>query len=70
SAGRLDIAFMPSGTDGYDDLIRSAVTFDVFGTRLHAASLEDIIRSKEAAARPQDLQDVILLRQMLRNRER
>ncbi len=66
SAGRLDVAFTPSGTKGYDDLARNARTFDVFGTTLAAASLEDIIRSKEAAARPQDLQDVVILREMLR----
>lgn len=70
SAGRLDIAFTPSGTGGYEDLIQNAVAFDVFGTRLDAASLEDIIRSKQAAARPQDLQDVIVLRQMLRQQKR
>jgi hypothetical protein len=66
SAGRLDVAFIPSGTEGYDDLIRSAVSFDVFGVRLDAASLEDIIRSKEAADRPQDRQDVQIIREMLR----
>ena len=66
SAGRLDVAFSPSGTGGYDDLIRSAVSFDVFGVRLHAASLEDIVRSKEAADRPQDRQDVQIIREMLR----
>lgn len=65
AAGRLDVAFTPSGTAGYDDLIRTAVSFEVFGVRLDAASLADIIRSKEAAGRPQDLQDVIILRQML-----
>ena len=67
-AGRLDIAFRPSGTDGYDDLARNAVTFEVFDTTLQAASLEDIIRSKEAAGRPQDRQDVVVLKEMLRNR--
>lgn len=66
SAGRLDVAFSPSGTDGYDDLIRHAVPFDVFGVRLEAASLEDIVRSKLAADRPQDRQDVVILREMLR----
>lgn len=65
-AGRLDLAFRPSGTEGYDDLLREAVTFDVFGTELKAASLADIIRSKEAADRPQDRADVVLLREMLR----
>ena len=68
SAGRLDVAFIPSGTDGYDDLIRNAVPFDVFGVRLDAASLEDIVRSKEAANRPQDRQDVVIIREMLRRR--
>ena len=68
SAGRLDVAFVPSGTSGYDDLVQKAVRFDVFGVRLVAASLEDIIRSKEAADRPQDRQDVVILREMLRRR--
>lgn len=69
SAGRLYIAFIPSGTTGYDDLARNAVGFDVFGVQLAAASLEDIIRSKEAADRPQDRQDVVILREMLRRRD-
>ena len=68
TAGRLDIAFVPSGTRGYEDLIESAVRFEVFGAPLDAASLEDIIRSKEAADRVQDRQDVIVLREMLRRR--
>ena len=68
AAGRLDVAFMPSGTNGYDDLIRHAVRFDVFGATLDAASLEDIVRSKEAADRPQDRQDVVIIREMLRRR--
>lgn len=66
TAGRLDLAFRPSGTEGYDDLLRGAVTFEVFGTDLRAASLADIIRSKEAAGRPQDRADVVVLREMLR----
>ena len=66
NAGRLDLAFRPSGTEGYDDLLRGAVTFDVFGAELKAASLADIIRSKEAADRPQDRADVVVLREMLR----
>ena len=66
AAGRLDVAFRPSGTGGYDDLIRDTVTFNVFGVRLDAASLKDIVRSKEAAGRPQDRQDVEIIREMLR----
>jgi hypothetical protein len=66
AAGRLDVAFTPSGTNGYDDPIRDAVPFDVFVVRVDAASLQDIVRSKVAADRPQDRQDVVILREMLR----
>ncbi len=69
AAGRLDIAFVPSGTKGFDDLRRDAVRFDVYGVELLAASLNDIVRSKEAADRPQDRQDVVIIREMLRSRE-
>ena len=68
SAGRLDIAFTPSGTTGYDDLVRGALRFDVNGISLEVARLEDIIRSKEAADRAQDRQDVIVMREMLARR--
>lgn len=68
AAGRLDIAFRPSGTEGFEDLARNAVAFHVFQIELRAASLEDIIRSKTAADRPQDRQDVLILRAMLRRR--
>jgi len=70
SAGRLDIAFEPSGTGGYEDLARSAVSFTVLKAKIRAASLEDILRSKEAADRPQDRQDVLVLREMLRKHKR
>lgn len=68
AAGRLDIVFRPSGTGGYDDLVRDAVEFEVFGVRLRTASLRDILRSKEAADRPQDRQDAAVLRAMLHER--
>jgi hypothetical protein len=66
SAGRLDLAFTPPGTAGYEDLIRDALRFQLYGTELAAASLDDIIRSKEAADRPQDRQDVLVMREMQR----
>ena len=69
SAGRLDLVFKPAGTDGFDDLASGAVRFDVFGAELLAADLPDIIRSKEAADRPQDRQDVLILREILRRRD-
>jgi hypothetical protein len=65
SAGRLDIAFRPAGTEGFDDLARGAVRFEVYGGELLASSLRDILRSKEAADRPQDRQDALIIREML-----
>jgi hypothetical protein len=61
-AGRVDVAFRPAGTAGFDDLAQDAVRFDVFGISLDVASLEDIIRSKSAANRPKDRTDVPLLK--------
>ena len=68
SAGRLDIVFLPSGTEGFDDLAGEAVPFEVYGTRLLAASLEDIMRSKRASDRLQDRQDVLIIQEMLQKR--
>jgi hypothetical protein len=68
-AGRLDIAFTPSGTAGYDDLSQAAVRFEVFGIEILVASLRDILRSKEAADRPQDRQDVPVLRALIERNE-
>lgn len=69
SSGRLDIVFEPAGTSGYNDLIEDALSFEVYGTKLFVASLEDIIRSKKAVDRPQDRQDVIILREILQHRK-
>lgn len=65
-AGRLDLAFVPSGTSGFDDLASHAVRFELYGHPLLAARLEDIIRSKEAANRPKDRQDVEVMKEMLK----
>lgn len=68
AAGRLDLAFVPSGTSGYPDLAKGAVRFSVYGVEVLAARLEDILRSKEAAGRPQDRHDVLIMRTMLERR--
>jgi hypothetical protein len=67
-AGRLDIVFKPSGTEGYDDLAGSAVTYEAFGIQFRAASLEDILRSKLASNRPQDRDDAVVIKAMLKRR--
>jgi len=65
-AGRLDIAFLPAGTGGYEDLVKGAEEFEAFGVRFLAASLDDIIRSKEATGRAKDEEDVVILRALKR----
>ena len=65
-AGRIDIAFKPAGTTGYDDLAKGAEKFEAYGVRFLAASVADIIRSKKAANRPKDREDVAILEAMRR----
>ena len=62
NAGRIDIAFMPAGTRGFEDLASGADKFRAYGVTFLTASLDDIIRSKEAAGRPKDRDDVALLK--------
>ena len=66
NAGRLDIAFLPAGTKGYEDLAKGAEHFEAFGVRFLAASLDDIIRSKSATGRAKDEDDVVILRALKR----
>lgn len=64
--GPIDIAFLPDGTVGYDDLLRNAEAVEEFGASFRVASLADVIRSKEAAGRTRDIEHLPLLRQRLR----
>ncbi len=68
AAGNVDIAFAPSGTRGYHDLVVRARTLDIRGTRFAVAALEDVIRSKEAADRPKDRVVLPALRALLERR--
>jgi len=63
--GELDLSFVPAGTEGYEDLAKRALSVAVKGHTVPIASLEDIIRSKEAANRPKDLAALPILRQLL-----
>ncbi len=65
SAGRLDISFVPNGTDGYPDLHRDALNVEINGVAIEVANLADIIRSKEAADRDKDRRVLPTLRKLL-----
>ena len=67
-AGVLDIAFRPSGTQGYQDLHRDATSANLFDVTVEIASLGDVIRSKQAANRPKDQRVLPTLREILANR--
>ena len=54
-AGDFDILGTPTGTTGYDDLVRNATALEVDGRSISVTSLDDLIRMKLAAGRPKDL---------------
>lgn len=66
--GILDISFVPTGTEGYPDLVRDAGEATIFGVVVRVASLADIIRSKQAANRPKDQRVLPTLREILARR--
>lgn len=63
--GDLDIRLRPSGTEGYADLRRDALEVVLAGTPVLLASLQDIVRSKEAAGRDKDRRALPVLRELV-----
>ena len=63
--GDFDISFRPAGTEGYEDLSRGAVQIALDPLVVPVASLEDVIRSKRAAGREKDLQQLPTLELLL-----
>ena len=63
--GDFDVSFFPTGTTGFRELSSSSVEFDLDGLLVPVASLEDIIRSKEAANRQKDRDQLPSLKALL-----
>ena len=63
--GDFDVSFLPAGTAGYEELATNATRFDLDGLIVPVASLEDVIRSKEAANRQKDRDQLPTLRALL-----
>lgn len=60
-AGSFDCLGTPSGVNGYEDLASAASPVDFDGMSVLVASLDDLIRMKQAAGRPKDLIEVEVL---------
>lgn len=67
--GEFDISFVPSGiAGGYEELALKALRMRVDTVDVLVADLSDVIRSKEAAGRPKDLQILPILYRFDRER--
>ncbi len=68
--GDLDIAFDPAGVADYSQWEADATTVTVLGVPVQVASLDDIIRSKEAAGRDKDKLQLPMLRALQQRQHR
>jgi hypothetical protein len=67
----LEVVTNPPGTQGYVDLRREMVEFDLGGDlRVQVASLADLVRMTEASGRPKDIASRAALRAVLERLER
>ena len=60
-AGDLDVMATPAGTNGYEELSRTADEMNLGDLRVRVASIDSLIRMKRAAGRPKDLIEVEVL---------
>jgi hypothetical protein len=54
-AGDLDVLGFPSGSEGYEDLRKTAVTVEIDAGAILVAAIDDLVRMKRAAGRRKDL---------------
>ena len=68
--GDLDLSFAPAAMDDYEGVVERATRYDISGTEVVVASLDDVIRSKEAAGRKKDDATLPILRALREEIER
>jgi hypothetical protein len=69
ASGDFDIVFAPAGApSGYDELLGNSVVIRVGALKVAAASIEDVLRSKEEVGRDKDVRAAVVLRKFLRER--
>ena len=69
--GPVDILATPSGTSGYDDLVKAAEPMELADHLVQVVALDDLIRMKRAAGRPKDrieVENLLELRNLLTER--
>lgn len=67
-AGDFDVVFFPAGSPaGYDDLAPRSILITVGAQDARAASLVDVVHSKEEAGRDKDIRVLAALRRFLRD---
>ena len=69
-AGDFDITFHPDGVASFAEWDAHADDAEALGVHFRLGSLEDVIRSKEAAGRPKDRATLPALRALLARRKR
>lgn len=68
--GRLDLQANPDPGLEFERLMRSAELRELFGDRLHIASLDDLMAMKRAAGRPKDRIELEILGALREERDR
>ncbi|MEO8273973.1 MAG: hypothetical protein ABI620_07890 [Chloroflexota bacterium] len=59
--GRIDLLANPDPGLDHDTLLRNAIEVDLFGIRVRAAGLDDLMAMKRAAGRPKDRVELEIL---------
>lgn len=67
-AGDFDLLARPAGAPGFNTLRNRADRYDVGGSTVPVARIEDLVAMKRAAGRPKDLADIAELETILRLR--